>query len=290
MREMIGKCALCYRERELQLSHIIPKFVIRYLKKTSVGNIRRTDNPNKVVQDGEKRYLLCKECEERFNSAETLFANKVFYPYLKENKEEFEYDKWLHYFITSVNWRNLYLDIIDFVKAGDIEIDDLQVLIDSEKIMRDYLMKKRNDIGNIKNHIFFFGDIKEAYKEFKEQNPHVAFSRSEGGYTFYSSKRKTYMSISNLMGIILITIYRMHREEYWENTEIFNCRGIIRAKNQYIKSIVGQEFFEWIKEMNESQLKLNLHQKEKIAKNIIENKEEFINSKMFKQMMKDRKL
>ena len=42
--------------------------------------------------------------------------------------------------------------------------------------------------------------------------------------------------------------------------------------------------------MNESQLKLNLHQKEKIAKNIIENKEEFINSKMFKQMMKDRKL
>jgi hypothetical protein len=44
-----------------------------------------------------------------------------------------------------------------------------------------------------------------------------------------------------------------------------------------------------MKEINESQLKLNSHQKEKIVKNIIENKEEFINSKIFEQMMKDRK-
>lgn len=218
-----------------------------------------------------------------------MYLTLTFYPYLIDNKEEFKYDEWLYYFITSVSWRNLYLDITNFVKVGDIQIDDLHVLIDSEKIMRDYLMKKRNDMGNIKNHIFFFGDIREAYKEFKQQNPHVAFSRSEGGHTFYNSKRKTYMSISNLMGIILITIYKMHSEEYWENTEIYNCRGIIRAKNQYIKSVVGQEFFEWMKEINESQLKLNSHQKEKIVKNIIENKEEFINSKIFEQMMKDRK-
>ena len=40
MAEVIGECALCREKKELQLSHIIPKFVGRYLKQTSIGNIR----------------------------------------------------------------------------------------------------------------------------------------------------------------------------------------------------------------------------------------------------------
>ena len=51
------KCALCGEEKEIQLSIIIPKFIGRHLKKTSVGKIRRTEDPNKTVQDLEKHYL-----------------------------------------------------------------------------------------------------------------------------------------------------------------------------------------------------------------------------------------
>ena len=36
----MGKCALCGEDKELQLSHIIPKFIGKYLKNTSIGNIR----------------------------------------------------------------------------------------------------------------------------------------------------------------------------------------------------------------------------------------------------------
>lgn len=50
-------CALCQNISQLEESHIIPKFVFRYLNKTSHEAIRSLDNPNKVIQDGEKHYL-----------------------------------------------------------------------------------------------------------------------------------------------------------------------------------------------------------------------------------------
>ena len=56
-------CALCDLETKLELSHVVPKMAVRNLKKTSVGNIRNSVNPNMVVQDSEKHYMLCEKCE-----------------------------------------------------------------------------------------------------------------------------------------------------------------------------------------------------------------------------------
>lgn len=64
---MMGKCALCGEDKELQLSHIIPKFIGKYLKNTSIGNIRSHENPNRIAQDIEKHYMLCHDCEELFS-------------------------------------------------------------------------------------------------------------------------------------------------------------------------------------------------------------------------------
>ena len=100
--------------------------------------------------------MLCHDCEERFSAAERYFANTVFYPYHKDNQEKIDYNEQLYYFITSLSWRSLYLDIVNFVKDGDVRIDVLEKMIESEKIMREFLLKRRSDIGNIENHIFFF--------------------------------------------------------------------------------------------------------------------------------------
>lgn len=121
------KCALCGLEKELQISHIVPKFVGKYLKEISIGNIRSEENPNKTIQDIEKRELLCHDCEELFSASERSYANTIFYPYLREKKDEFTYDK-----------------------------------RSSEKIMHDFLKGKRNDIGLIQNHIFFFDRLEST--------------------------------------------------------------------------------------------------------------------------------
>ena len=118
----LKNCALCDEEKEMQLSHIVPKFVGRHLKKTSIGNIRNMSEPNKIIQDLEKHYMLCHDCEEDFSASETWFANNVFYPWKKEEAIEFAYDSNMHYFITSLSWRSLFLDIMNYVQDGEIDI------------------------------------------------------------------------------------------------------------------------------------------------------------------------
>ena len=206
----LTKCALCGNEAELELSHTVPKMAVRTLKKTAIGNIRSTENPNKTIQDSEKLYMLCGDCEDLFSEKETWFANKIFHPYLKKEKTIFDYDENLAYFITSVNWRSLYLDILDFVENSVVGIDALECLIESEKIMNEFLREKRNDLGKIENHIFFFDDIKElsvGASNFADLKPHATFHRGIGSYTFCYEDEKTYGTLTNMMGVILVTLY-----------------------------------------------------------------------------------
>jgi len=54
---MEGSCRLCSRARELQLSHIVPAFVYRWLKDLSgTGFLRFGKNPNRREQDGLKDF------------------------------------------------------------------------------------------------------------------------------------------------------------------------------------------------------------------------------------------
>ena len=75
-------CALCEQPKTLKKSHLIPKFVFRWLKTTGGEHFRKADNPNKRVSDGPKPELLCHDCEQKF-----------------------EYDDYLFQFVVSVLWR-----------------------------------------------------------------------------------------------------------------------------------------------------------------------------------------
>ena len=179
------KCALCREESDLELSHIIPKFVFRKIKMNSpTGYMRIFNNPDLRIQDGDKLELLCGSCEDRFSTAETDFANKIFHPYQDSNIQDFIYDSWMNYFITSVNWRTLYLDLIGFVKDGNIKMEYVEILIDAEKTMRDFLLGKRLDLSNIENHILFFDEIKDTTEKIKELRPQSFIRSSAFGYTF----------------------------------------------------------------------------------------------------------
>lgn len=240
----LTKCALCGKETELEVSHTVPKMAVRTLKKTAIGSIRSTENPNKTIQDSEKLHMLCGGCEDLFSEKETWFANRIFHPYLKKEKTVFDYDENLTYFIASVNWRSLYLDILDFVEHSIVGIDALECLIESEKIMNEYLLGQRSDLGNIENHIFFFDDIKElsvGASNFADLRPHATFHRGIASYTFCNEDEKTYGTLTNMLGVILITLYHKGQREVWNNTEIENGIGRIEAKDQQIQSVFSNE-------------------------------------------------
>ena len=287
----LNACALCGKTGDIKLSHIIPKLVGRRLKKTSIGKIRNIENVNNPVQDIEKHYLLCDTCEKFFNKYETWFANNIFNPYLNKEKDDFDYDEHLHYFLTSLSWRSLYLDIMDFVQYGGIGIEALQCLIASEEILRSYLLNKRNDIGQIENHIFFYDRIQKATgefgKELKPLHPHTSIFRSINSYTNCYENVGTFFTITNMMGLIVVTFYKKSIDEKWINTKVEIGKGNIKARNQYIASIVGNDLKEIMEYIEEQKSKLSENQKEIIKKRIKSVGNNIKNYDIFQNMIDD---
>lgn len=108
MNQTQGVCSLCKQKRELILSHIIPRFIGKWIKDTSAtGLLRGVIEPNKRLQDLPKIKLLCVDCEKTLSKYESYFANKVFYPFFQDDIEGIEYDDNLIKFIISLTWRTL---------------------------------------------------------------------------------------------------------------------------------------------------------------------------------------
>lgn len=286
----LTSCALCGETEAIRKSHIIPKFIYRYFKDTSTGRLRRIDNPNITHQDGQKENMLCGNCEGKVNKFETIFANALFYPYKKEGIKQFTYDKWLSYFITSVSWRILYLDIIGFVREGLIGLEAINNLTKSEKIMREYLLGNRDSLDYIENHIFFIEDLDSVPEEIVKLQPHVSIHRSIGGYTVVNVRENTYFTMTNLMGIFLITFYNQGEYESWEGTKITNGIGTIEARDQHVTSIFGQEITAMIKAIDITKGQLSENQSEAIINRLRKAGEKIMDYEVFEEKKKDLKL
>lgn len=101
----VGNCRLCSQEGPLELSHIIPAFVHKWQKATG-GPIRSAHEPNRRIQDGFKKYWLCRNCENRFSVSEKAFSEKIFHHQNAEPKSLI-YGSWFSYFGASLAWRTL---------------------------------------------------------------------------------------------------------------------------------------------------------------------------------------
>jgi hypothetical protein len=288
----LKKCALCGAETNLELSHIVPKMVMRTLKKTAVGNIRNFEKPNIPAQDSEKHYMLCGNCEDLFSQKETYFANTLFHPYIKKEKIKFDYNSKLFYFLTSLSWRSLYLDLIDFTENHVVGIDALECLISCEKIMKDYLLNRMNNIETIEHHLFFFDEIREitGNTEMAELRPHATFHRGITSYTFCYEDDGTYGTITNMMGIVLITLYRKGSREKWERTEVLNGIGSIEAKDQKITSVVGNEFTNILKTAQSASNLISEKQKGKIVENLKNKADKIKSYPVFQDWQSDHEL
>lgn len=269
----------------------MPKFVIRNSKKRSLGDFRIVGSPNKLVQDSEKHYMLCKKCEELFSKYEVKFANSIFHPYKNKNVKEFNYDSDIYYFVTSVSWRSLYLDICDFVKDYEnIDINILEFLIGKEKEMKEYLLGEKNNIEKFEHHIFFIEDIEEVSKEIKDLRPNVILKSAIASYIFFSNDYKTYGTITFMSGIILFTFYKKDEHEILKNTKILNDLGSIKIGNQKLSYVCEKELLGALRNVEDSKKDLSEKQQDIINNKMINNMEKFIKSDVFKDLEKDFKL
>jgi hypothetical protein len=82
-------------------SHIIPGFVIRWLKRTSATGYLRSLETGERLQEGMREYLLCAVCEQILGRYEKQFAERIFLPYQNRPQPQvFAYEEWLLRFVS----------------------------------------------------------------------------------------------------------------------------------------------------------------------------------------------
>ncbi|MBP2250470.1 hypothetical protein J2754_000779 [Halarchaeum solikamskense] len=171
---MSSKCRLCGDDRELRQSHIIPNFVIRWLKESGATPfLRGVDDPDTRIQD-KKEKLLCSECEQRIGDWEQQFASRIFYPVIRQQKTDFEYDSWLKRFTISLSWRFL---VSSFSAMDAWDSDEQTALREAEHHWRAILNGDQPlSAATRSHHLILLGETESVPSEAPE------------GWEFYSSR------------------------------------------------------------------------------------------------------
>lgn len=258
----VGTCALCKRENiALMQSHIIPKLVYSRVKTYQNSRFRNYFNFNELFQDGEKKPMLCHDCEEFFSKYEVGFTNKFLDKYLKATDQTLPpiYDGIQNYIIT-VAWRILYDDLFVYNSFDGNHTRTLYEIL--EKRLRKYLNQIRTDnikvnTENIENKFshepLTFGE-KIAFYEKEMSNPtlekleHIEtfiFTLRELGYSdeivklldafifgycYNTPDHKKYVIFSSYKGLVIATVF-------WNN----NCTFIPKNIKELLKSLQSKK-------------------------------------------------
>ena len=220
MNKEISLCKLCKKDADLRVSHVLPRFIGRYLKKTSAtGYLTAVDMNGKPSrsQDLCKRRLLCDNCESVLNEAETFFANKVLYPFKKDELKTIPVDDRLGKFAVSVSLRALWImQLVEhpIVMKWEDQLDRL------ETEWRDYLLKSPDFVkGNHTHHILLCNEPILAVGLKNSPNLIHSVLRTSAYYLFEKFE-KAYV-FSNLAGAQIISMIYPPELPVSRGTEVY---------------------------------------------------------------------
>jgi len=224
-----GKCALCSKDAELQLSHIIPKFVFTWLKKSAPGKIRNNRIPNRLIQDGEKEYLLCSGCEELFSGWESAFHRELFVP-LHSNlplTQPIQYGTWALKFAVSVSWRVLS----HYYKAGlaHFSVEQKTAAKKALGTWQGFLLGKASKLEPFEQHLLPLDGIADYsgppispfFNRYLLRSVHMDVLASETSAIVYSK----------LCRLIVFGFIKEDNPEYWGGMKLQSERGTIESRD-----------------------------------------------------------
>jgi hypothetical protein len=155
-----GTCALCHENAPIKKSHIIPKFAVEYLKRTSAtGYIRQAVNPNLRKQDIERTRLLCSRCESKLSLWEKRFSESLFVPIVEGDWRDLQYGEWLLRFAVSLAWRLVAASSPEARRYNPV----LAPRVDEAcETWAAFLRDETRDAGQYEHHISMFNLITDA--------------------------------------------------------------------------------------------------------------------------------
>lgn len=280
---MKGHCRLYDREEELMKSHIIPKFAFDYMKKTG-GYFRAFSNPNVRVQDGPKKYLLSADAEQEFSKRERWFANNIFFPYQKGEKNKFEYDENLGYFVVSVLWRVLLGQMDHDSVSKESKLDFLSEVAEEWK---DFLANGKKPVKFTDLNIFLT-DRLASTPSTNNRIADVYFSRAIDA-TVIANKNCTTVGI--YVKFLRFVVWSIVKGEptKGKGIKINLSKGSLSTPQIINDDYFGNFLFHRVQEL-ESLPSMSKQQEQKTIDEIIKNEDKFWNSDAAHALMNDYRL
>jgi len=282
---MRGQCKLCLEQSDLQLSHIVPAFVFKWLKKD--GHIRHAENIDRRVQDGDKDYLLCAACEQRLNSWETQFANNVFHPINADERTLVRYDSWLLKFCVSISWRAL-VHISNKARLNHFSASQSAHVEKALDTWRKYMMDELPHPGKYEQHLIPFSIIENtgSFKFPPNINRYLlrnveldAAAGSESAFVYSKLGR------FGIFGFIDVV-----RPKEWKGTKIHVRNGAVGPRTYELPRSLGTYLSDRATKAWDLMKTMSENQQRKVDGTIEANPERFLNSEVFQAMQQDIKM
>jgi len=269
------------------MSHIIPAFVYRWLKDTSVtGFMRYGENPKIRVQDGLKREMLCRACENLFSPWEKWFADNVFRIYNENEAARIRYDGRLLKFCTSVSWRALKLIIDETGLKGWSDAQRSEAYVALER-WKQVVLGDRAHPGAYEQHLLPLSGIEECSMADLPNNMNRYLLRGveiDAAYGEDCAFMYTKMGRFALFGIICSTRQR------WRGTRVAVRNGTIEPREY----ILPYELLNYLKSrarhMAALQATIPGHQIDKIEAKWVKNPEHVVGTEEFAAVLADERM
>lgn len=217
-------CELCGSEAKLRQSHVVPHFVSKWFKETSLGHLRMVNKPNQRVQAGPKEEWLCNTCEQRFSDWEKPFSEQVF-QYIHSatgQQKAVYYGNWALKFATSISWRTLHYyrnkGIPHFSK------DDMHAANRADAVWRDFLLNRRQNPGEFEQHVLVVDALA------KSSAPVSPFLNRYLLRTIQSdliTSKSLCITYTKLCKVIIIGFIRVSSPQKWKGTKLHVNHGVI---------------------------------------------------------------
>jgi len=281
----MGKCKLCGREAKILESHIIPKFAIDWLKKTSAtGYLSQATQPNLRIQNGVKAKLLCAECEGLCSRWEKRFAEDLFIPFQEKGQKSFEYDDWLLSFAVSQAWRTtIHLRNLTINAKQNLKTELAKSLDKAMNCWHAFLLGQSEDLGPYEHHLQFLSVVTNNQGLDLPDMFNMYLLRSID-HEIANTSREVFI-YTKLPGLILWSFVKPSHTEGLERTRIYP-RGII-ATSQKLTRLELCNFLIDRAKSADLQISMSPKQRQKLANGFLKDSERARASRSFEVLRHD---
>jgi len=234
-------CLLCQSNDDLVQGHVMPSFVVDYIKETSVtGVFRFGGNPNLTRQDYFKAYMFCKRCENIMSIEENYFKKNIYYPAAKNNRREFHYNHQLSRFCMIQSFRVLVFFDLAYNELAKLKPSHHKTALKAIEEFRELIFKGYKNKSEYSNHIFFF-DLADPYRSDIQELPkrvnHYFLRALDMGIVRGTNQMYVYSKMG-FIALFTLLVPRMHRGMI--GTRIYANNGKLKTPQQIRFPRLGQ--------------------------------------------------